>query len=101
MQANFLFEVDFRAWVLKKVRDIGHYPKSDAIAAGAEVVGCSPQAARSYLSKLISSAGPLQERKDMLGGLMLEFKPEYRQPSLIPLESRQAAFQVAQPAQTG
>lgn len=90
MQANFLFEVDFRNWILKKVRDDGHYSKPDAIAAGAEIVGCSPQATKSYLSKLTSSAGPLQERLDMLGGWMLEFKSESRQAAFTLPESRQS-----------
>jgi hypothetical protein len=97
MQANFLFEVDVRAWILKKVTEGGFYSKPDAIAAAAEVHGCSPQAVRNYLSKLTSSAGPLQERKDMLGGWMLEFKPEYRQAALTPQESHQAAFQISVP----
>jgi hypothetical protein len=88
-QANFLFEVDVRKWILQKVADNGFYSKLDAIAAAAEIVGCSPQAVRSYLTKLTSSAGPLQERKDMLGGWMLEFKESSRQKALFSTESRQ------------
>lgn len=100
MQANFLFEVDFRNWLLKLVRNEGFHSREDAVFAGAEKVGCSPQATRSYLRKLTSSLGPLQERKDMLGGWMLEFKSESRQAAFSLKESpqAQARFQVeAQP----
>jgi hypothetical protein len=90
MQANFLFEVDFRTWLLQLIRDEGHHPREDAVFAGAEKVGCSPQATRSYLKKLTSSLGPLQERKDMLGGWMLEFKAESRQGAFVIQESHQA-----------
>lgn len=74
MQANFLFEVDFRNWLLAKVKDLGHYPRADAIAGGAEVVGCSPSTTTKYLAKLVSSEGPLKETKDMLGDIQLELK---------------------------
>jgi hypothetical protein len=93
MQANYLFEVDFRSWVLKLIREQGFFPREDAIYAGAEKVGCSPQVTRSYLKKLTSSEGPLKERKDMLGGWMLEFKVESRQDGFIGQESHQAASQ--------
>jgi hypothetical protein len=84
MQANFLFEVDFRAWLLQLIRDEGHHPREDAINAGAERFGCSQLTTKRYVAKLTSSSGPLQERKDMLGGWMLEFKQA----------SRQAAFAI-------
>jgi hypothetical protein len=89
MQANFLFEVDFRAWLLAIIKERGFVLKADAIAAGAETVGCSPATSARYVAKLISSVGPLQERKDMLGGLMLEFKQESRQAALFSQESHQ------------
>jgi hypothetical protein len=91
MQANFLFEVSFREYVLNRVRDNGFVAEDDAIYAGAERVGCSPQATRCYLKKLVSSEGCLTRRKDMLGGWMLEYKPEHRQASLIPQESQRTA----------
>ncbi len=74
MQANFLFEVDFRNWLLEKVKDLGHYPRGDAIAGGAEVVGCSVSTTTKYLAKLVSSEGPLKESKDLMGDLYLELK---------------------------
>lgn len=74
MQASFLFELDFRLWVLEKINRFGGFPKGDAVNAGAEVVGCSPSTTVKYLSKLTSSEGPLQERKDMLGDIILVFK---------------------------
>lgn len=77
MQANFLYEVDFRNWILEQIRDKGHIFKQDAVFSGAETVGCSPSTAERYLKKLTSSAGPLQEVRDMIGGVQLTFKPEY------------------------
>jgi hypothetical protein len=76
MQANFLFETDFRRWILGLIKEQGFIRKSDAISAGAEVVGCSPATARRYLSKLTSLVGPLKEQKDMLGGLNIILKEE-------------------------
>lgn len=80
-QANALFEESFRTWVLQRVREEGYHSREDAIYAGAEVVGCSPQVARVYLRKLTSSTGCLKERKDMLGGWVIEFKDGSRQVS--------------------
>jgi hypothetical protein len=74
MQANFLFELDFRVWLLERIRTLGEFPRADAITAGAELVGCSPATTARYLSKLTSSAGPLQESRDMLGGIILQLK---------------------------
>lgn len=76
MQANFLYEVDYRRWLLGLIQERAFVLKSDAIAAGAEVVGCSPATASRYLSKLTSSVGPLKEQKDMLGGWTVTFKEE-------------------------
>lgn len=90
MQANFLFEVDFRNWLLEKVRGTGGYPKVDAIAAGAEIVGCSPSTTTKYLVKLTSSAGPLKESKDLLGDIYLELKDHLQPepPIIIDLDKR-------------
>jgi hypothetical protein len=93
MQANALFEESFRTWVLQLVREEGFHSKEDAVFAGAEVVGCSPQVTRIYLRKLTSSKGCLKERKDMLGGWMIEFKDGSRQAALFSQESRQEASQ--------
>lgn len=83
MQANFLFELDFRTWILGKVATLGGFPRGDAIAAGAEVVGCSPSTTAKYLAKLTSSAGPLQETKDMLGDVMLVLKDKLKPEATI------------------
>lgn len=90
MQANFLYEVDFRHWLLKQVIQNGHFPKLDAITAGAEIVGCSPSTTVKYLSKLVSSAGPLKESRDMLGDIYLELKDHLKEkpPILVDLDSR-------------
>lgn len=77
MQANQLFEVAYRRWLLTKVDHTGYY-KTDAINEGAEVVGCSPATTQRYLAKLTSAAGPLEEQKDYLGHTILVIKPEYQ-----------------------
>jgi len=66
MQANFLFELDFRRWLIGNIREQGGYPKTDAIASGAELVGCSPSTTSRYLTKLTSKEGPLKESKNRL-----------------------------------
>lgn len=80
MQANDLFELDFRAWVLDQVRTYGSYPKTDAINSGAEVVGCSSLTSRRYLEKLTSAKGVLQEAKNPLKQMILTFKPVKKTP---------------------
>lgn len=71
MQASFLFELDYREWVLLQVTQRGAVLKKEAIYAGAELVGCSPNTTTKYLAKLTSAAGPLQEYKDKLGDTLL------------------------------
>lgn len=74
MQANFLYELDFRKWILGIILENGAISKPDAIAAGAEIVGCSPTTTARYLAKLTSSAGPLRETRDMLKDIILVLK---------------------------
>ena len=76
MQANFLYEVDFRNWILAQVKEKDFVLKQDAINAGAEAVGCSPNTTQRYLQKLTAFNGPLQEVRDMLGGINLILRPE-------------------------
>lgn len=83
MQANFLFELDFRKWLLGKIRVLGGYPKLDAINSGAELVGCSPSTTARYLVKLTSSAGPLRESRDMLKDTILELKDHLKPEATI------------------
>ena len=71
MQANLLFELDFREWINAFVHENGFIPKKEAINAGAEVVGCNPVTAAKYLAKLTSIVGPLAEMKDMLGEVII------------------------------
>ena len=85
MQANQLFEVQFREWILSQVRD-GGYSKTEAVNEGAELVGCSPATTQRYLGKLTSKAGPLQESRDYLGHILLVLKPQY-QPIRVNLDS--------------
>lgn len=76
MQANFLFEVDYRSWLLQFIRDYGFITKKEAINAGAEIVGCNPTTSAKYLAKLTSLAGPLTETKDMVGDVVITLKPQ-------------------------
>ncbi|MBA7633680.1 hypothetical protein ES703_41251 [subsurface metagenome] len=83
MQANFLFELDFRRWLIGNIREQGGYPKTDAIASGAELVGCSPSTTSRYLTKLTSKEGPLKESKDMLGDIILTLKDHLKPEATI------------------
>ena len=76
MKANLLYEVSFRRWLMSQVSSQGGYPKKEAIAEGAELVGCSPLTTARYIEKLTSKAGPLREGKDLLGHTILVLKPE-------------------------
>lgn len=79
MQASYLCELDYRTWILGKIRELGGFPRPDAINAGAEIVGCSPSTTTKYLAKLSSSEGPLQETRDMLGDVILELKDHLKE----------------------
>ena len=86
MQANFLYEMDFRKWLLGVIQEKGFTPKADAINAGAEVVGCSPLTASRYIAKLTSSVGCLQEVRDTLGDAMLTWKEAYQPEPTIKID---------------
>ena len=75
MQANFLYEMDYRKFLLAYITEHGFLPKKEAINAGAEVVGCNPTTASKYLAKLTSLFGPLAQSKDMLGDDVIVLKP--------------------------
>jgi hypothetical protein len=75
MQANFLFEIDYRSWLLKFMDEYEFITKKEAINAGAEVVGCNPTTSAKYLAKLTSLAGPLCETKDMTGEVVILYRP--------------------------
>lgn len=74
MQVCNLCEGRFRQWLLEELRERGEYLKSEAVAAGAEMAGCSPLTTTRYLSKLTSQAGPLSEFSDALGNKLLIWK---------------------------
>ena len=75
MQANLIYEVAFRRWLMARVTTQGSYDYTTAINEGAEITGCSPQTTTRYLAKLTSPAGPLTEIKDALGHRVLILKP--------------------------
>jgi hypothetical protein len=93
VRLNARYETLARTYALQLIAEKGYRLKVEVVAGMAEVTGCSIITAARYLAKLLGPAGPLQERKDMLGGFMLEFKPEYRQAALMPEENHQAASQ--------
>jgi hypothetical protein len=74
MKANSYYEIRYREWLLAIIRDQGFITKLEAVNSGAEVVGCSPLTANRYLAKLTSSVGPLKERKDATGTVIVEFR---------------------------
>jgi len=74
MRANSYYETQFREWLLTVIREQRIITKVEAINSGAEVVGCSPLTANRYLVKLTSSVGPLKERKDATGTVVISFK---------------------------
>jgi hypothetical protein len=80
MQANLLYEVPFRQWLMHKVTTEGSYDRNTAIAEGAELVGCSPLTTARYITKLTSPAGPLTEIKDALSHTVLVLKQHLSQP---------------------
>jgi len=75
MQANLLYEVPFRRWLMHKVTTEGSYDRTTAIAEGAERVGCSPLTTARYITKLTSPSGPLMEMDDALYHRILVLKP--------------------------
>ena len=75
MQASFLFEIDYRSWLLKFMDEYEFITKKEAINAGAEMVGCNPATSARYLGKLTSLAGPLCETKDMTGEVVILYRP--------------------------
>ncbi|MFC2022900.1 HNH endonuclease [Chloroflexota bacterium] len=74
MQANTMFELRYREWIINQVAKLHEVLKEDGIDAGAEFVGCSPVTTRRYLQKLTSSNGPFYETKDAFGRVVLKFK---------------------------
>ena len=74
MQANTLFEVPFRRWLMHQVTTQGGYDRTAAINEEAERVGCSPTTTARYLAKLTSPSGPLVETHDALGHKILVLK---------------------------
>ncbi len=77
MQAACQYEPVFRSWVLGVLRSTDHVAKDDAINSGAEISGASISTCERYLKKLTSSAGPLKEARDSMGGTVIMMKPEF------------------------
>ena len=77
MQAAQLYELPFRRWLMQVLRNTDHVGKEDAIYSGAEITGASITTVDRYLKKLTSSAGPLREARDSMGGTVIMMKPEF------------------------
>lgn len=77
MQAAQLYELPFRGWLMQVLRNTDHVGKEDAIYSGAEITGASITTVDRYLKKLTSSAGPLREARDSMGGIVIMMKPEF------------------------
>ena len=87
IQANLLYEVRFRRWLMRKVTTEGGYDRTTAIAEGAELVGCSPLTTARYITKLTSPLGPLTEIDDALYHRVLVLKPHLHNPAEPPSPS--------------
>jgi len=74
MKANSYYEIRYREWIFRIMREQGFITKADAINSGAEVVGCSPLTASRYLAKLTSSVGTLKETRDATGTIVIAFR---------------------------
>lgn len=77
MQAAQMYELPFRRWLMQVLRSTDHVGKEDAIYSGAEITGASITTVDRYLKKLTSSAGPLKEARDSMGGTVIMMKPEF------------------------
>lgn len=84
MQANLIYEVSFRRWLMHKITTQGSYDRTTAINEGAELVGCSPATTARYLLKLTSPSGPLTEIQDALAHPILILKPHLQTPAHDP-----------------
>jgi len=98
MQANFLFEVDYRTWLLKFMDEYEFITKKEAINAGAEMVGCNPTTSAKYLAKLTSLAGPLCETKDMTGEVVILYRPRPAGNGHHPTPTRPSGEGLVQPS---
>lgn len=74
MQVNRLCKEIFTDWVMELLNKYGQWPKNDVINSGAYVAGCENQSCRRYLEVLTSSVGPLQERRDQMGPIVISFR---------------------------
>jgi hypothetical protein len=77
MQAAQMYELPFRGWLMGVLRSADFVEKEDAINSGAEITGASVPTINRYLKKLTSSAGPLKEARDAVGGTVIMMKPEF------------------------
>jgi hypothetical protein len=65
MQVTEWAEIAFRNWLTAYLKVNKRILKKEAIASGAEIIGCSIQTTFRYLQKMISQEGPLTAYKDM------------------------------------
>jgi hypothetical protein len=76
MQANELFEGDFRNWLFAYLKENGSIDWDEAIHSGAQFVDCSSQSTERYLKKLTSLEGPLCKVKGSSRKWLVEFREE-------------------------
>ncbi len=63
MQVNDYAELEFRNYIIARIKIEGEVEKEDAIGSGAERAGVSINACRNYLIKMVSKEGPCIEIK--------------------------------------
>jgi hypothetical protein len=77
MLRNLYAEPRFRVWLWRQVMKRGVMRLSDAVNAGAEHSGCSPQTARRYIDKMCSAEGPLMldKTEDQISVITMRHDP--------------------------
>lgn len=74
MQVSSWCDEQYRNWILTYIKANGFIPKEEAIYSGAEIVGNSPTTCQRYLKKLISAAGPLEQKRDATGTVVITYR---------------------------
>jgi hypothetical protein len=74
MKANRLFEIHFISWLMDKLKAVGEITRKEAIRSGAFITGGNTQTIGRYLDKLVSDEGPLCEKQNTFGEVVIQRK---------------------------
>ena len=76
-RVNFYAEPRAVEWILEQVRVRGVVLKQDLSNGSAQVANVSPSTTASYLAKLVSSEGPLEESRNEFGDWVVAFRDSH------------------------